>query len=94
MPEEPATDLAVRLQPRARRDAIIGEQDGVLRIAVSAPPVDGRANEALCRLIARQARIARGRVHVIRGERSRMKIVRVERMSAAQLRHALGLEGT
>lgn len=94
MPGVPATDLTVRLQPRAKRDAIVGERGGVLRIAVSAPPVDGRANDALCRLIAKQARIARSRVHIIRGERSREKVVRIDGMTGVQLRQALGLAGS
>lgn len=86
-----ATELTVRLQPRANRDAIIGERSGVLRIAVTAPPVDGQANEALCRLIAKQAHIARSRVSVVRGERSREKVVRVDGMTGEQLRGALGI---
>jgi uncharacterized protein (TIGR00251 family) len=84
-------DLTVRLQPRAKRNAILGERDGVLRVSVAAAPVDGLANAALCKLLAKRAGIARGRVSVIRGERSREKVVRVEDMSLGELRNALGL---
>lgn len=90
-PDQPATDLTVRLQPRARREAIIGERDGVLQIAVSAPPLDGQANEALCRLIAKRARIARSRVHVVKGRRSRVKVVRIDGIGSEHVRRALGL---
>jgi uncharacterized protein (TIGR00251 family) len=87
----PDTDLNVRLQPRAKRNAIVDERDGVLRVSVAAAPVEGQANAALCKLIAKRAGIARGRVSVIRGERSREKVVRVEGLPADELRRALGL---
>jgi uncharacterized protein (TIGR00251 family) len=84
-------DLLVRLQPRARRNAILEERDGVLRVSVAAAPVNGQANAALCKLIAKRAGVARGRVSVIRGERSREKVVHVEGLTQDQLRRALGL---
>lgn len=87
----PDVDLAVQLQPRAKRNAIVDEHDGVLRVSVAAAPVEGQANAALCKLIAKRAGIARGRVSVIRGERSREKVVRIEGLELAELRRALGL---
>jgi uncharacterized protein (TIGR00251 family) len=89
MPSPDAAEIAVRLQPRARVDEIVGERDGVIVIRVSAPPVQGRANEALCRLIAKRARVGARRVSVVRGTGSRVKVVRVEGMDAASLRAAL-----
>ena len=87
----PDATLTVRLQARAKRNAIVEERDGVLRVTVAAAPVDGRANAALCKLIAKQAGVARGRVSVIRGERSREKVVRVDGVEPGELRRALGL---
>ena len=84
-----ATDLTVRLQPRARRDEIVGERDGIVVIRVSAPPVDGKANAALCRLIAKRAGVAPSRVEIVRGHTAREKVVRVEGIDAATLRAAL-----
>lgn len=84
--------LSVRLQPRAKRDAIVHERDGVLRVSVTAAPVDGRANAALCKLIAKRAGVATSRVGILRGQRSREKVVRVEGMSIGELRAALGLD--
>ena len=81
----------IRLQPRAKRNAIVDERDGVLRVHVTAAPVEGQANAALCKLIAKRAGIARGRVSVVRGERSREKVVRVEGLALNELRRALGL---
>jgi uncharacterized protein (TIGR00251 family) len=89
----PDAELTVRLQPRARRNAIVEERDGVLRVTVAAAPVDGQANAALCKLVAKRAGVARGRVSVVRGERSRDKVVRVEGLETAEVRAALGLAG-
>jgi uncharacterized protein (TIGR00251 family) len=82
--------IEVRLQPRASRDELIGMRDGVLRARVCAAPVDGEANRALCRLIARRVGVAASRVEVIRGERGRDKLVRVSGLDAARLLEALG----
>jgi uncharacterized protein (TIGR00251 family) len=84
--------VSVRLQPRAGKDEISGVRDGVLLARVAAPPVDGRANQAVCKLIARRAGVAPTRVTVVRGEKSRDKVIRVEGVEPAQLRAALGLD--
>ena len=89
----PGCELAVRLQPRARANEIVGERDGVLVVRVTAPPVDGRANDALCRLIARRARVGVQRVSVVRGAGAREKVVRVEGIELEELRAALGIPG-
>jgi uncharacterized protein len=89
----PGCELAVRLQPRARANEIVGERDGVLVVRVTAPPVDGRANDALCRLIARRARVGAQRVSVSRGAGAREKLVRVEGIELEELRAALGIPG-
>jgi len=84
-------DLTVRLQPRARRDEVVGERGGAIVIRVTAPPVDGRANEALCRLIAKAAGVAPSSVQIVRGHSSRDKVVRVADVDEAALRGALGV---
>ena len=81
--------IQVHLRPRAHRDELLGVRDGVLIARVSAPPVDGRANESLCRLIASAAGVARSRVAVVRGERSREKLVEVRGLAREQLQAAL-----
>ena len=70
--------LQVRLQPRASANAIAGVRDGVVRVRVTAPPVDGAANEALVGLLAKTLRVGRGSVSIVRGRSSRNKVVRVE----------------
>ena len=81
--------VKVRLRPRGRGDELLGIEGGVLRARVSAPPVDGKANRALCRLIAKRLGIAPSRVSVVRGERSRDKVVRVEGLESTVLEKAL-----
>jgi uncharacterized protein YggU (UPF0235/DUF167 family) len=60
-------------------------------VRITEPPVAGRANAALVRLIAKRARVAKGRVAIVGGARSRDKLVRVEGIGEAELRRALGL---
>lgn len=85
----PAAQIEVRLRPRGSRDELLGLSDGVLQAKVTAPPVDGKANKALCKLIARRAGVAPSGVSVVRGEKSREKVVRVEGIDAATLGEAL-----
>jgi uncharacterized protein (TIGR00251 family) len=80
------SDLTVRLQPRARRDEVVGERDGKIVIRVTAPPVEGRANDALCRLVAKTVGVAPSRVEIVRGHSSRDKVVRVAGIDEGTLR--------
>ncbi len=83
----------MRVQPRAKRDEIAGQRAGALLVRVTAPPVEGRANEAVRKLIARRLRIAPTRVAIARGAGSREKLVRVDGLGSDALRRALGLSG-
>lgn len=67
--------IRVRLTPKASRDEIVGWQDGRLRVRVSAPPVDGRANEALTRMLAKALGVPKSAVGVVSGLKSRDKVV-------------------
>jgi uncharacterized protein (TIGR00251 family) len=84
-------EVTIRLQPRARRDEVVGERGGAVVVRVTAPPVDGRANEALCRLVAKAAGVAPSKVSIVRGHRSRDKVVRVEGLEEHALRTALNV---
>ena len=83
--------LAVKLQPRASVNEIGGPLGNELRIKVTAPPVDAAANEALVRLLADALDCPRGRVELVRGHRSRHKLVKLRGVSMAQIRAKLGL---
>jgi uncharacterized protein (TIGR00251 family) len=83
-------EIRVRVQAGASRDGVVGARAGAVVIRLTAPPVEGRANEALRKLIAKRAGVAKGRVSIVRGERGRDKVVRVEGVDEADLRRALG----
>jgi uncharacterized protein len=83
--------IAVRLQPRASRDEIVGVRAGVVVVRVTAPPVGGKANEALRSLLAKRAGVAPSRVSIVRGHGAREKLVEVQGMEEAELRSRLGV---
>ncbi len=76
--------LSVRVQPGARETAIVGWVDDVLRVRVAAPPVDGKANEALIGLLAKTLGVTKSSVRIQRGESSRRKLVAVDGLEQAR----------
>ena len=81
--------IAVRVQARSSRDEIAEERVDAILIRVKAPPVDGRANVTLCRLVAKRLGVARGRVSVVRGASARDKAIEVEGLDDETVRRAL-----
>ena len=73
--------FAVRVVPRASRDAIEGEHGGALKVRLTAPPVDDRANDALRRLLAARLMVPVTAVRIVAGEKSRMKRVAIAGVS-------------
>jgi len=80
--------LSVRVHPGARRNAITGVHDGALKVSLTTPPTDGRANQALIAFIAEQLGIPRTRVTLLTGATSRSKTLHLAGLSAVQL-HAI-----
>ena len=74
--------LHVRVQPRARRNEVVGWQGDVLRVRVTAAPADGAANRAVTDLLAEVLGVAASRIALVRGAASRDKLFRVERLLA------------
>ncbi len=74
--------FAVRVQPRAKRNAVVGEIGDAVKIALTAPPVEGRANQACVEFLAQLLGVARSAVNIISGAASRNKVVRVSWISA------------
>jgi len=72
--------------PRAAKNKIKGERNGALAVALAAPPVDGKANEALIEFIARLFSVPKSSVSIIRGETGRNKLVFIKRLSAENAR--------
>jgi uncharacterized protein len=83
--------FAVRVQPRAKKNAVIGELGDALKLALTAPPVDGRANEACILFFANLLDVPRSSVTIASGETSRRKIIRVTGLSADEVRRRIGM---
>jgi uncharacterized protein (TIGR00251 family) len=81
--------LSVRAQPGARRNAILGEHGGALRVAVTAPPDKGRANDAIIEVLADALDLKRAQIDLISGPTSRQKRFLVRNMTAEALRNKL-----
>ena len=77
--------LPVRAQPGARKRGIQGERAGALRVAVSAPPQDGRANEAIAEVLREAFRLKRSELQLVSGEKSRNKSFLVRGLTREQL---------
>ena len=80
--------FSVRVVPRASSSEIVGEQDGLLRVRIAAPPVDGAANEELVRVLAKEFGIARRSINIISGHTSRVKKISIEGLSPRELQAA------
>jgi uncharacterized protein (TIGR00251 family) len=81
--------LTVRVTPRSASDEVIGWQDEALRVRLRAPPVDGKATEALRRLLAARLDVALSAVQIVSGGTSRTKRLRVEGLTEAEARARL-----
>jgi len=81
-------DIAVK--PRSSREGVGPIQGDRLIVAVNAPPVDGKANEAVIRVLAETFQVARSAVAIVRGETGRKKTVRITGVTAASLTRAIG----
>ena len=76
--------VEVRVQPRAKRNALLPASEGRWKLYLTAPAVEGQANQALVEFFAKRLGIARSRVRLLSGERSRQKVVALEGISAEQ----------
>lgn len=83
---EGALTFEVRVAPRSSRDRVIGVHEGVLKVALTAPPVEGAANESLRKLLAKALGVSKSAVEIVRGERGRNKLLRVDGLRAADVR--------
>ena len=83
------TLLRVRVVPNAKRSEVVGEHGDAIKIKVHAPPVDGKANAALCEFIAEQLGLPRKAVTIRAGESSRDKTLAIDGLSDASVRERL-----
>ncbi len=85
--------FTVKVHPRAKKDAITGEVGDALKLALAAPPVEGRANQACIEFFAKLLRVPRSSVTIAAGETSRQKVIRVAGLSAAAVAERLRAGG-
>jgi uncharacterized protein len=81
--------IAVMVHPAARKNGVTGVHAGAVKISLTTPPTDGRANEALIALLAELLRIPRGRISLLSGATSRAKLLRITGKSAAEVQATL-----
>jgi uncharacterized protein (TIGR00251 family) len=86
--------FTVRLHPRAKKNAITGELGDALKLSLTAPPLEGRANSACIEFLADLLKLPRSSITIAAGQTSRNKIIRVSGMSAAELEARLRAAGT
>lgn len=75
---EPGDEISVRVTPRASRARLEAAPDGGLRVYVTQPPEDGKANDAVRRLLAKHFGVAQGRLALVRGAKHREKRFRLD----------------
>ncbi|SRR5258708_2581011 len=81
--------FAVKVRPRAKKNAITGELGDALKLAIAAPPVDGKANEACIDFFAKLLKVPRSSVTIAAGQTSQNKVIRVAGVSAEEVRRRL-----
>ena len=81
--------FVVKVQPRAKKNAIIGEVGDALKLVLTAPPIEGRANGACIEFFANLLDVPRSSVTIASGETSRNKVIRVAGLSSDEIRRRL-----
>lgn len=82
--------LAVHVTPKSGRDEVVGWRGSELSVRVTAPPEGGKANKAVCKVVAGILGVPKTSVRVLRGDSARHKVLEVEGLGEAELRNAFG----
>ena len=88
---ESGVTFAVKVHPRAKKNAITGELGDALKVSLTTPPIEGRANEACIEFFAKLLKVPRSSVTIASGQTSRQKVVRVSGLSAEEVRKRIGM---
>ena len=83
--------FALRVQPRASRTAFVGVLGDAVKLAITAPPVDGKANQAVIDYLSDVFHVAKGNVTIVSGETGRNKLIAIRGVTAEQVRKVLAL---
>jgi uncharacterized protein (TIGR00251 family) len=83
--------FVIKVHPRAKKNAITGELGDALKVALTAPPVEGKANEACIEFFAKLLKVPRSSVSIASGQNSRNKVIRVTGLTSQQVRERFGV---
>jgi uncharacterized protein len=83
--------FAVKVHPRARKNAITGEIGDALKVSLTAPPIEGRANEACIEFFANVLKVPRSSISIAAGQNSRNKVIRVSGLTSEQVRRRIDI---
>jgi len=76
--------IAIRLAPKSSRDKVLGPYGEQIKIAITAPPIDGKANAHLIKFLSKRLKIAKSAITIVSGELCRDKVVQIEGLSQAE----------
>jgi uncharacterized protein len=83
--------FSIRVHPRARENAITGELGNAIKVSLTAPPSDGKANDACVKFFANLLKLPRSSVTIASGQTSRNKVIHISGLSAEELQRRIGL---
>lgn len=83
--------FAIKVQPRAKKNALVGELGDTLKVALTSPPLEGKANQACIDFFAKLLKVPRSSVTIAAGQTSRRKVIRIVGLSAAEVEKRLNL---
>ncbi len=91
--QKPETVLTIRVVPGSSTNKVVASEGGVLRVKLTAPAVEGRANQALIAFLAKRLRVPKAKVTIVSGPFSRVKRVKVEGVSESEAHGMLSVDG-
>lgn len=83
--DQTGVTVPIRVQPKASADRIVGEHAGSLKVAVTAPPEGGKANDAVIKLLAGKLKVSKSSIRIISGHTSRRKIVHIDGVGTEEI---------
>jgi len=88
---EGSVSFPVRVQPRARKNAITGKLGDALKVSLTAPPIEGKANDACIEFFAKLLKVPRSSITIASGQTSRAKVIRVVGLSREEVSRRIGM---
>ncbi len=84
--------ITIHVQPNARRNEVLGFEDGILHLKIAAPPVKGKANRELIELLSKLLGVSKGSINIERGITGRRKVIAIARLDREQIVARLGAQ--